>query len=789
MQYSALLRGFDICEMLLLLCLALNFLLAAEGESTGLDICRSPGYGTDLALAYLNLRFTPQASTTEDVPGSDWQHRVIRKALEAGWIKYHEEWTTAARIVHPLQLQANLTLPLESACKLLRHFVHDGDYRKRLNASLTLLLTDQGFLPLQDVSLTLEQVQADTPSPSGGTDGQEETSSTFNPYKIAFWAMMPVLVLLGAVTIYKSTRQGGGRTKESSHDKEARARSSESNARAQQPGTADLDLEEAQALEAASESATSSGSMSRAFSGMTKTTEHVHGQIAHLVRFPGAGTALSPTYQHGSLGARWDLGSGPLSASAPGSPTVSGSTQGLCAQQHGCMWPLHAALQDNGHAGSEETRTGGGRASSSSQTSDGTFEVSEASNRRLAADAARCGFGHGIMRETVGPAPVSSAAGALAWKASAITDCKVDFNLLALGEMIGSGSCKTVYRGMWSSNSVAIVQMRSGGMQAEANIMRELGLHPNLIRFYRWARDHNGHEYMIMELMSEGSLERKLRAGHRFPLSDKLRICEQVCSAMCELANAGLLHCDLAARNVLIASLDPVHVKVTDFGMARKWDGMEHSKRIHEFIPYRWAAPEMLRGQKCTEKTDVWAFGVTMWEIFSDGREPYASESVSSQFQGVIEFVQSGRRLPMPEDCPAAVYSIMEECWHEDASRRPKFDKLQTMLMDARDALNLADHGSNCLALPSRTKSGALFACGHASSLGHMDAFPANQNPHGSFGFVAEACRASMSSQETAAAEEGGGPGGNSVRDRMALMPQGYPHPHGVIPSVNKDEQ
>lgn len=127
-------------------------------------------------------------------------------------------------------------------------------------------------------------------------------------------------------------------------------------------------------------------------------------------------------------------------------------------------------------------------------------------------------------------------------------------------------------------------------MVAEAQIMQKLVNHPNLVQFYRWSRDTHGTEYMIMELIGNGSLDQLLRSGSPLTVAQKLKvrpqqpggsialvpaklidhcrcprhrqISEQICDAMCELCNKELLHGDLAARNVLVSSTSPIHVKV-----------------------------------------------------------------------------------------------------------------------------------------------------------------------------------------------------------------------------------
>eukprot|EP00193_Tetraselmis_chui_P001157 CAMPEP_0177751172 /NCGR_PEP_ID=MMETSP0491_2-20121128/228_1 /TAXON_ID=63592 /ORGANISM="Tetraselmis chuii, Strain PLY429" /LENGTH=879 /DNA_ID=CAMNT_0019266259 /DNA_START=609 /DNA_END=3248 /DNA_ORIENTATION=- len=264
-----------------------------------------------------------------------------------------------------------------------------------------------------------------------------------------------------------------------------------------------------------------------------------------------------------------------------------------------------------------------------------------------------------------------------------ISRYKVDFDDLTFYKEIGRGSCKTVYHGRWCSTAVAIVRMKKGGMATEARIMQRLGTHPNLVQFYRWARDHHGNEYMIMELVANGSLEKFLLVrSSTLDFMDKLKMCEQICDAMCELAREGLLHCDLAARNVLVANVSSIHVKVADFGMAREWefqgaaDG-DAEKKMLDCIPLRWTAPEVFRSGHWSEKSDVWAFGVTMWEIFTGGEVPFVRDLDDPSNEAIIYHVMSGNYLNRPADCPLVVYSIMEACWAYNREARPTFEMLQ----------------------------------------------------------------------------------------------------------------
>ena len=130
-------------------------------------------------------------------------------------------------------------------------------------------------------------------------------------------------------------------------------------------------------------------------------------------------------------------------------------------------------------------------------------------------------------------------------------------------QVIGKGSFKTVYRGAWNNTHVAVVAMRRGGLVAEARLLQRLSTHPNLVQLYRWSADESGNEYLVMELLPLGSLDAVLRCiGRQLLTQTKMTVVEQLASACLELAHEGLIHGDLAARNLLVKSLEPPHVKL-----------------------------------------------------------------------------------------------------------------------------------------------------------------------------------------------------------------------------------
>mmetsp|Transcript_33482 Transcript_33482/g.99671 ORF Transcript_33482/g.99671 Transcript_33482/m.99671 type:complete len:383 (-) Transcript_33482:2062-3210(-) len=257
------------------------------------------------------------------------------------------------------------------------------------------------------------------------------------------------------------------------------------------------------------------------------------------------------------------------------------------------------------------------------------------------------------------------------------TERLIRYQDLQFNELISKGAFKTVYRGKWNGTRVAIVCMRKGGLVAEARLLQQVSSHPNIVQFYGVAIDPVGNEYMVMEYAELGSLQHVLmQRGRKLRTRQRLKMCQQVCNAMCELANEGIRHQDLAARNVLVSNLDPMLVKVADLGLATSME--LHSSRIfcmdaveQQLVSIRWAPPEVLQHglQEWSQKADVYQYGVFLWEVFSEGCEPYADMSVRE----VYDAVRAGRTLPKPHRCPQEMYQLMLRCWASDACERPDF--------------------------------------------------------------------------------------------------------------------
>ena len=214
------------------------------------------------------------------------------------------------------------------------------------------------------------------------------------------------------------------------------------------------------------------------------------------------------------------------------------------------------------------------------------------------------------------------------------------------------------------------------------------------------------HEFLIMHSPhSDVSVSDDEGAVHNLDHSDMLHIATQIVAGMEYLAGHHFVHRDLAARNILVG--DNLTVKISDFGLSRDVYSSDYYRvQSKSLLPVRWMPPESILYGKFTVESDVWSFGVVLWEIFSYGLQPYYGYSN----QEVIEMIRSRQILPCPDECPARMYAMMVECWHEMPSRRPLFKELHSRLRawkgEAMSNLN-----------PNISMAGASHS-GHSSSTG-----------------------------------------------------------------------
>ncbi|XP_032772993.1 ephrin type-A receptor 5 isoform X7 [Rattus rattus] len=239
---------------------------------------------------------------------------------------------------------------------------------------------------------------------------------------------------------------------------------------------------------------------------------------------------------------------------------------------------------------------------------------------------------------------------------------------------------------------------------SEASIMGQFD-HPNIIHL-EGVVTKSKPVMIVTEYMENGSLDTFLKKNDgQFTVIQLVGMLRGIAAGMKYLSDMGYVHRDLAARNILINS--NLVCKVSDFGLSRVLEDDPEAAYTTRGgkIPIRWTAPEAIAFRKFTSASDVWSYGIVMWEVVSYGERPYWEMTN----QDVIKAVEEGYRLPSPMDCPAALYQLMLDCWQKDRNSRPKFDDIVNMLdklirnpsslktlvnASSRVSTLLAEHGS-----------------------------------------------------------------------------------------------
>ncbi|CAH0561856.1 unnamed protein product [Brassicogethes aeneus] len=248
--------------------------------------------------------------------------------------------------------------------------------------------------------------------------------------------------------------------------------------------------------------------------------------------------------------------------------------------------------------------------------------------------------------------------------------CIIPEKELEICEPIGKGEFCEVKLGLWKKNRVAVKVLKDSS-EAEAILMKSLH-HENLVNLLGIVRKKD-QIYLVTEFMSKGSLVDYLRSRGRQHVTkkDQINFAYDTSSGMEYLEQMHVVHRDLAARNVLIA--ENGRAKVSDFGLARK---EKNATSESAKLPIKWTAPEALKQNKFSSKSDMWSFGILLWEIYSFGRVPYPRIPLAD----VVKHVEKGYKMEAPEGCPSEVYEIMRQAWDLDPNKRPYFREVKSKL-------------------------------------------------------------------------------------------------------------
>uniref|UniRef100_A0A8D9E3Q1 receptor protein-tyrosine kinase n=1 Tax=Cacopsylla melanoneura TaxID=428564 RepID=A0A8D9E3Q1_9HEMI len=270
---------------------------------------------------------------------------------------------------------------------------------------------------------------------------------------------------------------------------------------------------------------------------------------------------------------------------------------------------------------------------------------------------------------------------------------------LSLGKTLGEGAFGKVIRaeaeGIIQSGimtTVAVKMLKEGhtdgdmiNLVSEMEVIKMIGSHINIINLLGICTQE-GPLYIIVEYAEHNNLRDFLRKHepkentyvNEFVITqrDLISFAYQITNGMKYLHSKRCIHRDLAARNVLVSK--NYTMKIADFGLARDVNNQDYYRqRTDGAVPVRWVAPEALFHRFYTYQSDVWSFGILLWEIMTFGGSPYPSvPNVEKLFQ----LLRNGHRMECPSNCPEEVYEIMQACWKSDPTERPQFSDLVSKL-------------------------------------------------------------------------------------------------------------
>ncbi|XP_013077810.1 focal adhesion kinase 1 isoform X7 [Biomphalaria glabrata] len=264
-------------------------------------------------------------------------------------------------------------------------------------------------------------------------------------------------------------------------------------------------------------------------------------------------------------------------------------------------------------------------------------------------------------------------------------DYEIPRDHLRLVEILGEGQFGDVYKGMFFDKTgtqvpVAIKTCKEDGEECmaekfleEAYIMQQFD-HPHIVKLIGICSD-TAPVWIVMELAKHGEMRAYLQNNQpHLDLVMLILYSYQLSTALSYLESKKFVHRDIAARNVLVAFHD--NVKLGDFGLSRWVEEQSYYKASKGKLPIKWMAPESINFRRFTTASDVWMFGVCIWEILMYGVKPFQGVKNND----VIGKIENGERLPLPPGCPPSLYNLMCSCWIYEPSKRPSFADLKTWL-------------------------------------------------------------------------------------------------------------
>jgi hypothetical protein len=265
---------------------------------------------------------------------------------------------------------------------------------------------------------------------------------------------------------------------------------------------------------------------------------------------------------------------------------------------------------------------------------------------------------------------------------------RIAMDEIELGKKLGEGAFGVVWKGKWHGKNVAVKQVKADALDAKAKAefeaevaqMAVMQPHENLVLFFGVTTLENGDVAAVVEFCAQGSLVDALYGdGQRdWTTAEQVRVAHDAACGVAHLHRLDIVHRDIAARNVLLAGKgDAVVGKVADFGMARAVSDEVYEQQTAQKIgPLKWMAPEQIERQAYSKASDVFAFGVLLYEIFA--REvPWKGVTAIMSVQKVL----SGERMEPPrKGTPRELRKLMRGCWEQRAKDRPAMSDAQSTI-------------------------------------------------------------------------------------------------------------
>jgi len=258
---------------------------------------------------------------------------------------------------------------------------------------------------------------------------------------------------------------------------------------------------------------------------------------------------------------------------------------------------------------------------------------------------------------------------------------------IVIGAALSSGCFGEVFKGMWQGTThVALKRLHDDKVnefKAEEKILTKLQ-HTNIVQ-YLGVYNKNAEKYIVMEYLPLGSLDSVLQKDNRsIPVNQILEMAKDASSGILYLHSRNVLHRDIACRNLLVKKENERYVvKVADFGLSRSLYNNSYYVSETAVFARKWAAPEIIQYNKYSVASDVYALGITFWEMLEFGKIPYPEFSNTEAIKKVLE----GERPARPTNCPDTVWTLMQGCWHQEVAERPNLkDVHQTLLWSLEDS-------------------------------------------------------------------------------------------------------